>query len=99
MTAGAETLKYEEIESRKRFRVEPSRRGTKKRTDPEQLRIFVARQKRLPALWRDMGIVSWKSVKEALIKWDSQGPKALEQGSGRSPEGVNQCFLNNCSTR
>jgi hypothetical protein len=32
-------------------------------------------------------------VSEALIKWDSQGPKALEQGSGRSPEGVNQYFL------
>jgi hypothetical protein len=38
-------------------------------------------------------------LKKALIKWDSQGPKALEppeggvKGSGRSPEGVNQCFL------
>jgi hypothetical protein len=34
-----------------------------------------------------------QTFKEALIKWDSQGPKALEQGSGRSPDVVNQCFL------
>jgi hypothetical protein len=45
------------------------------------------------------GIRRFKRVKEALIKWDSQGPKALEppeggfEGSGRSPEGVNQYFL------
>ena len=58
------TLKYEDIENNKRFRIEPSRRGTKKRTDPEQLRIFAERQKRLPALWRDMGIVSWKKVED-----------------------------------
>jgi hypothetical protein len=31
--------------------------------------------------------------REALIKWDSKGPRALWRGSGRSPEGVNQCFL------
>ena len=58
------TLKYEDIESKKRFRIEPSRRGTKKRSDPEQLRIFAERQKRLPALWRDMGIISWKKVED-----------------------------------
>ncbi|MDR2178940.1 MAG: hypothetical protein LBP21_01400 [Synergistaceae bacterium] len=59
----ARTLKYEDLESKRRFRIEPSRRGTKKQTDPEQLRIFAARQKRLTALWRDMGIVSWKVEK------------------------------------
>ena len=54
--------KYEDIESKKRFRIEPSRRGTKKRTDPEQMRIFAERQKRLTALWRDMGVVSWGKI-------------------------------------
>ena len=62
MTVVAKTLKYEELESKKRFRIEPSRRTTTKRTDPEQLRIFAERQKRLPDLWRNMGIVSWKKV-------------------------------------
>ena len=62
------TLKYEDIESKKRFRIEPSRRVTKKRTDPEQLRIFAERQKRLPELWRDMGIVSWKKVETQNIE-------------------------------
>ena len=56
------TLKYEDIESKKRFRIEPSRRETKKLTDPEQQRIFAERQKRLPALWRNMGIVSWEAL-------------------------------------
>ena len=62
MTTEIKTMKYEDIESKKRFRIEPSRRGTKKLTDPEQLRIFAERQKRLPALWRNMGIVSWKKM-------------------------------------
>jgi len=62
MTTEIKKLKYEDIEGKKRFRIEPSRRGTKKRTDPEQLRIFAERQKRLPALWRDMGIISWKKL-------------------------------------
>jgi hypothetical protein len=54
----AKILKYIDIKRQKDFRIEPSRRGTKKRTDPEQLRIFMERQKNLPALWRKMGIVS-----------------------------------------
>ena len=62
MTTVVKTMKYEDIEGNKRFRVEPSRRGTTKRTDPEQLRIFAERQKRLPALWGNMGIVSWKII-------------------------------------
>jgi hypothetical protein len=62
MTTVIKTLKYEDIESKKRFRIEPSRRGTKKPPDPEQLRIFAERQKRLCDLWRAMGIVSWKVV-------------------------------------
>ena len=62
MTTEIKKLKYEDIEGKKRFRIEPSRRGTKKRTDPEQLRIFAERQKHLPALWRNMGIVSWKKL-------------------------------------
>ena len=62
MTVETRTLKYEDIEGKKRFQIEPSRRGTKKQTDPEQLRIFAERQKRLPALWRNMGIVSWKKL-------------------------------------
>ena len=64
MTTVIKTIKYEDIESKKRFQIEPSRRGTKKLTDPEQLKIFAERQKRLPALWRDMGIVSWKKVED-----------------------------------
>ena len=62
MMAVERTLKYEDIESKKRFRIEPSRRETKKLTDPEQRRIFAERQKRLPALWRNMGIVSWETL-------------------------------------
>ena len=62
MTVANTLNKYEDIESKKRFRIEPSRRETKKPTDPEQLRIFAERQKRLPALWRNMGIVSWKTL-------------------------------------
>ena len=64
MTVVAKTLKYEDIESKKRFLVEPSRRCTKKMTDPEQQRIFAERQKRLPTLWRNMGIVSWRKVED-----------------------------------
>ena len=55
-------LKYEEFKSKKRFRIEPSRRCAKKLLDPEQQRIFAKRQKRLPALWRSMGIVSWGKI-------------------------------------
>ena len=62
MMTDTKMIKYEDIENKKRFRIEPSRRGTKKRMDSEQLRIFAERQKRLPALWRDMGIVSWKKI-------------------------------------
>ena len=61
MMTVTKTLNYEDFKSKKRFRIEPSRRGTSKQTDPEQLKIFAERQKRLPALWRDMGIVSWKN--------------------------------------
>ena len=64
MTSGEIIVKYEDIESKKRFRIEPSRRRSKKPPDAEQLRIFAERQKRLPALWRSMGIVSWKKVEE-----------------------------------
>jgi hypothetical protein len=60
MSDAVKILKYEDIEGQKRFRIEPSRRRTNKHTDPEQLRIFAERQKHLPALWRNMGIVSWK---------------------------------------
>jgi hypothetical protein len=62
MPDAAKNFNYEDFEDKKRFRVEPSRRRTNKRADPEQLRIFAERQKRLPALWRDMGVVEW--VKE-----------------------------------
>jgi len=62
MTTAAKTLRYEDIKNGKRFQIYPSRRGTKKQTDPEQLRIFALRQKRLPELWRKMGIVSWKLI-------------------------------------
>ena len=68
MTAAPKTVKYEYIEGKKRFRVEPSRRGTKKPADPEQLRIFAERQKRLPALWRDMGVVSWEIIENTRQK-------------------------------
>ena len=57
---------YEDIKKGKRFRIYPSRRRTKKQTDPEQLRIFEKRQKRLPDLWRKMGIVSWKLIQNPI---------------------------------
>lgn len=60
MTDAVKNFKYEDIEGKKRFRIEPSRRKTNKRTDPEQMRIFAERQKRLPDLWRDMGVVAWR---------------------------------------
>ena len=53
------TIDYEDFKKAKRFNIEPSRRGSKKRTDPEQLRIFCERQKRLIELWRKMGVVSF----------------------------------------
>jgi hypothetical protein len=68
MTIVIKTLKYEDICNKRRFRIEPSRRGTKKPIDPEQFRIFAERQKRLPALWRSMGIVSWKKVEKNDIR-------------------------------
>jgi len=58
------TIEYEDVKDKKTFRIEPSRRGTRKPADPEQMRIFAERQKRLPALWRNMGIVSWKVVNQ-----------------------------------
>ena len=67
------TIKYEEVKNKKIFRIEPSRRGMRKPTDPEQMRIFAKRQKRLPELWRNMGIVSWKVVNQ------EQNSKAAEQ--------------------
>ncbi|MDR1977859.1 MAG: hypothetical protein LBQ42_03910 [Synergistaceae bacterium] len=60
MTTVVKTFKYDDIENKKRFRIEPSRRATKKTPDPEQRRIFADRQKRLPSLWREMGVISWK---------------------------------------
>ena len=69
-TIAAKTLQYEDIKKGKRFRIYPSRRGTKKQTDPEQLRIFMARQKRLSELWRKMGIVSWKVIENTDKKED-----------------------------
>lgn len=71
MTDADVNFKYEDIEDKKRFRVEPSRRKTNKRADPEQMKIFAERQKRLPALWRDMGVVAWK-IKDSR----SDGPDA-----------------------
>ena|GEM_PF-7112479 len=65
-TGATKTLKYEDLKNVKRFRIYPSRRGTKKQTDPEQLRIFALRQKRLPELWRKMGIVSWKLIENTF---------------------------------
>ena len=62
MSAETKTVKNEDIKSKKRFRIEPSRRGTGKPIDPEQFRIFAERQKRFPELWRAMGIVSWKKI-------------------------------------
>jgi len=57
------TLKYEDMK-RERLFTYPSRRGTKKQTDPEQLRIFMMRQKRLSELWEKMGIVSYRIIQE-----------------------------------
>ena len=69
MTVMSKTLKYEDVKNKKFFRIEPSRRGTRKPIDPEQMRIFAERQKRLPALWRGMGVVSWKIIKNAGQKY------------------------------
>ena len=62
MTIVTKTLNYEDYKSKKRFRIEPSRRGTKKPIDPEQFRIFAERQKHLPEMWRNMGVVSWEII-------------------------------------
>ena len=58
------TVDYEDLKKGRRFKIYPSRRGTKKQTDPEQLRIFAKRQKRLPELWRKIGIVSWEVLEK-----------------------------------
>jgi hypothetical protein len=60
MTSAGKILKYKEMKNKKAFHIEPSRRGTKKIMDPEQLRVFAKRQKRLPAIWCRMGVVSWR---------------------------------------
>ncbi|MDR1623340.1 MAG: hypothetical protein LBS00_13315 [Synergistaceae bacterium] len=62
MTSTVKILKYEEMKNKKTFHIEPSRRGTKKTMDPEQLRIFAKRQKRLSSIWHKMGVVSWRIV-------------------------------------
>ena len=65
MAVIARRLKYEDVKNKKSFRIEPSRQGTRKPIDPEQMRIFAERQKRLAALWRGMGIVSWRVTDRA----------------------------------
>ena len=62
MTTVIKTIKYEDYKASKRFQLEPSRRGTSKRTDPEQIEIFMKRQKHLVKFWRNIGIVSWKTL-------------------------------------
>jgi hypothetical protein len=62
MISGVKTLEYDEMKNKKSFHIEPSRRGTQKIMDVEQLRVFAKRQKRLPAIWRKMGVVSWQIV-------------------------------------
>lgn len=46
-----------------------SRKGSKKQTDEEQLRIFVERQKRLPELWRAMGITGYSILERRNGEW------------------------------
>jgi hypothetical protein len=55
-------VKYKDFKNGKKFRIEPSRRGTYKQTDSEQMRIFAMRQKCLPELLRKMGVVSWRVI-------------------------------------
>jgi len=65
------TLQYEDIKNGRSFRMYPSRRGTSKQTDPEQIRIFMMRQKNLCEYWRKMGIVSWKLVEVTVVDKDN----------------------------
>jgi hypothetical protein len=60
VTSAIKALKYEEIKNKKKFHIEPSRRGPNKIMDSEQLKIFAKRQKRLLSIWRKMGVVSWR---------------------------------------
>lgn len=52
------SLDYEEIKARRPKKTPGlSRREEMKTMDEEQLRVFKERQKRLPELWRRLGIV------------------------------------------
>jgi hypothetical protein len=56
-------INYEEFKKEQSFRILPSRRGCYKKTDAEQMRFFMERQKNLDFLWRQMGVVSIETVK------------------------------------
>ena len=62
------TLDYKKFMRQKAFRIEPSRQGQAQVWDAEQMRVFIARQKRLPELWREMGIVGIKTNASNKVK-------------------------------
>jgi len=64
LTPGLTVINYEEYKKEKKFVIEPSRRGCYKETDSQQMNMFMNRQRNLDALWRDLGVVSVKRVKE-----------------------------------
>ena len=70
-------IDYAAYKKSKKFIIEPSRRGTSKATDPEQMRIFAERQKRVPDLWRKMGITSIATLVRRGDEWVEISHKTL----------------------